>query len=113
MKKMQVLTVNCCSEENKCKECPPAWTRKYFVEIDDELKGDKRYTIFFPLSGFDEQMRSKVKYFNPYVIIEGIWYLKHQDALKIYKHTEKHHSLEQTIEVLKKKCNETEVAQEK
>lgn len=106
MKTMQVLKMKCCTEENKCKECVPVWSLNYFLEIDSECVGNDKYTVLFPLLGFDEQMRSKIKNFFPLVGADGVWYLRHHEALKIYKNTDRAEGLKKVVDSLIKKYEE-------
>ena len=100
MKRTEGLKLNCCNEENKCEKCLPDFARRYYVEIDDEKEGDDKYYVFFPLLGFDDIMREHVEYFNPMVTSEGLWYLKQQDALALYKDTDKAEAIDRTIRAI-------------
>jgi hypothetical protein len=96
------LFLNCCSDGKKCEKCPPDFARRYFVEIDDEKDEESRYTVFFPLLGFDEVMRNEIQFFNPKVTCNGFWYLSHRDAQKIYKYTDKEEDINRTLECIMK-----------
>ena len=100
MKKIECLSLNCCNEKNKCERCVPDWGRRYYVEIDDMKEGDERYTIFFPLMGFDEIMRNHIEHFKPMVTSDGFWYIAHPDARAMYAGSEKEEPIERTIKAI-------------
>jgi len=108
MKKIHFLKLNCCKEDNKCETCPPEWTLRYIIELDDEKAGLDRYEVYFPLMGFDDTMRKNIKYFNPFVMRDGIWYLKESDAVKIYRKTEQGEKIGANVYALKQMCAEME-----